>query len=194
MSHKVKILLNREEKDGRLAIFDRFGNEPRYVFGDLLEEVASFDTDKGEGILDLAYEMFNRGAPKFVGDYMYPHRSLSAGDVIEIDGSRWSVESVGFAPIPEPPTVEFQIYSGPDPDGHAAEMLELAEMDFHGPVKFQDDRDIGGGWEPDPDPDLKREAHEEMEAEGAVIEAEESWFGGFSQFIDGHGNGSGRGY
>lgn len=175
MSHKVKILLNREESNGRLAIFDRFGSESRYQWGDLLEEVASFDTDRGEGVLDLAWEMFNRGAPKFVGDYMYPHRSLSAGDVIEIDGSRWSVETMGFAPIPEPPTVEFQIYSGPDPDGHAAEMLELAERDYC-------------------DPDLKREAHEEMEAEGAVIEAEESWFGGFSQFIDGHGNGSGRGY
>lgn len=42
------------------------------------------------------------------------------------------------------------------------------------------------------DTDLAREAHEEMEAEGRMVAAEESWAMGLSSFIDGRGNGSGR--
>lgn len=182
MSHKVKILLNREEIDGRLAIFTRFGTEPKYRAGDALEEVASFTTDRGEGVLDLAFEMFNRGAPKFVGDYIYPHRSLSVGDVIQIGGCRWSVETVGFMPIIEPETDEEGIARS-----HAAEMLEADER-WH--PENAERRMVED--EIDNDPDLTREAFEEMMAEGEVISAEESWAGGFSQFIDGQGNGSGR--
>lgn len=57
-------------------------------------------------------------------------------------------------------------------------------------IEWDDARDL--------DPDLLAEARAEMEAEGEMIAREEAemsgWSVGFSQFIDGHGNGSGRGW
>lgn len=173
---KVRVFLNRtEDADGRLAIFARFGSQMKWQPEDVLEEVIAFDTDKSDlsEVQALAWEMFNRGAPRFVGDYMYPHRSLSVGDVIEVGGRRFWADSVGWVEI-----VPI------DNAGHYAEVLEARQdRDL---IQFQ----IYAGEESD----LAREAHEEMEAEGAVVVAEESWFGGFSEFIDGHGNGSGRGW
>lgn len=98
MLHDFTLYLNREEdEEGRLAIFSRFG-EDRYQAGDVLERVWSgpvIAEDHIEG-LEFIFAMFNRGSGSFVGDDVYPHRSLSVGDVVEIDGERYSCEPVGW--------------------------------------------------------------------------------------------------
>lgn len=104
ISYFVEVLLNRtEDEDGRLAIFSRLGDEPKYQSGDALEQVWSGTVtvdEPNEDVLNLTYvtyEMFNRGAPRFVGDDAYPQRSLSIGDVIRLDEcDRYVVENVGF--------------------------------------------------------------------------------------------------
>lgn len=93
----VKVLLNRQEEDGRLAIFSRFGYESKYREGDDLEHVATLavDGESASEILNKSYAMTNRGSGSFVGD-LYEARSVSAGDVFEVLGLRFAVESVGF--------------------------------------------------------------------------------------------------
>lgn len=101
-NYYVEILLNRQEdEDGRLAIFSRFRGEDAYQDGDTLEQVWSgrveVDEASGEDVLALAFEMFNRGAPRFVGDDAYPQRSLSVGDVVRLDETdRYACQSVGW--------------------------------------------------------------------------------------------------
>jgi hypothetical protein len=99
---RVRVFLNREkDADGRLAIFSRIGGEA-YRKGDKLERVydydfvGDFDRDR---VLGRVYSDFNRGSPTFVGDDAYPERSLSAGDVVEVDGVRFAVERVGFKEV-----------------------------------------------------------------------------------------------
>lgn len=100
MKVDVKIWLNREEDEqGRPAVFTRFGHgESKYREGDHLEHVITLQVegDDAYAILNHAYAMTNRGSGEFVGDDVYPQRSLSVGDVVEILGLRWSVEGVGF--------------------------------------------------------------------------------------------------
>lgn len=96
---EVKVFLNRQEdEDGRLAIFARFGQGGTYREGDELEHVATVraDADDIAGALNKTYAMTNRGSDTFLGDVMYPQRSLSVGDVLEVAGLRYSVEGVGF--------------------------------------------------------------------------------------------------
>lgn len=98
MIRHIHILLNREETpEGRLAIFDRFG-EDRYQEGDLLESVwaGHIEAETDDDALALAFEMFNAGAPGFIGSTEYPHRSLSVGDVVEVSGIRYSCEPIGW--------------------------------------------------------------------------------------------------
>jgi hypothetical protein len=183
----VKILLNREELNGRLAIFARFGADAGYQLGDKLAHVASFETDltDTDSVLALAFEMFNRGAPKFVGDYMYPERSLSVGDVVEIDGTRFACQPVGWKQ-----TLTLCLI---DPVGHLAEIREAEEATFEvrpsmlrgaHPVICTDEEmeEILRG---DLDPDLRREAFEEMQAEGDMIAREEAdlgWADSFNRY------------
>jgi hypothetical protein len=93
------VFLNRQEdEDGRLAIFSRLRTEGAYQEGDELEAVFT-RTVAGEteqDALNTVYAWLNRGSGTFVGDEAYPQRSLSVGDVVVLDGERYSVESVGF--------------------------------------------------------------------------------------------------
>lgn len=87
-AYYIEILLNEtEDATGRKAIFTRFGDEDRYQEGDDLKSVWSGEvfTEETEDVLELAFEMFNRGAPRFIGDEKYPHRSLSVGDCVRVD-------------------------------------------------------------------------------------------------------------
>lgn len=103
VKYYITVFLNRQEdEDGRLAIFSRMRDEDAYQPGDYLEDVWSgYVTEMpDEDVLELVFEMFNRGAPRFVGDEEYPQRSLSVGDVIEVDETdRYAVERVGFKKI-----------------------------------------------------------------------------------------------
>lgn len=95
----INVLLNREEdENGRLAIFTRFRDEDSYQEGDRLESVwaGHVEADSDEDALNLVFEMFNRGAPRFVGDEAYPQRSLSVGDCVEVTGVRYACQSVGW--------------------------------------------------------------------------------------------------
>lgn len=98
---EVTVFLNKEETpDGRLAIFDRFPGA--YHEGDALEAVYSYTVAAGgsvEAVLERAFSDFNRGSPTFVGSAHYRHRSVSVGDVIEVDGARYSVASEGFGMV-----------------------------------------------------------------------------------------------
>lgn len=98
---KVTVLLNREEDEqGRLAIFSRFRDEEAYQEGDALESVFEFETEvEAEGVLDYAFALFNRGSGIFIGDEKYPQRSLSVGDLLEIDGERYVCASVGWRKV-----------------------------------------------------------------------------------------------
>lgn len=101
MLYDFKVYLNRQEdEDGRLAIFGRFGKN-RYQDGDDLERVweGAVIADDEHVALEQVFAMFNRGSGSFVGDDVYEHRSLSAGDVVEIDGQRFSCEAVGWRGI-----------------------------------------------------------------------------------------------
>jgi hypothetical protein len=98
------ILLNRtEDEEGRLAIFTRFRSEDTYQPDDTLEYVFSgwivIEPGNEEHILDLLFERFNRGAPGFIGDERYPQRSLSAGDVVEVNGRRFACQRIGWIEI-----------------------------------------------------------------------------------------------
>lgn len=91
--------LNRQEdEEGRLAIFSRFRTEGAYQEGDELEAVFTRTVagETPEHALETVYAWLNRGSGTFVGDEAYPQRSLSVGDVVTLDGERYSVESVGF--------------------------------------------------------------------------------------------------
>lgn len=101
-----KVLLNRQtDEDGRLAIFTRFRSEDSYQPGDELEEVfvGQLYAEASEHLLDVLFEKFNRGAPGFIGDDLYPQRSLSKGDVVEIsDGlqtKRFACQSIGWKEV-----------------------------------------------------------------------------------------------
>jgi hypothetical protein len=105
VTYYVEVLLNRtEDEDGHLAIFSRFHDEDTYQSDDVLEQVWSGNitvNEAAESVLDKAFEMFNRGAPLFIGDHEYPQRSLSIGDVIRLDEcDRWVVESTGWQKLP----------------------------------------------------------------------------------------------
>lgn len=94
-----KILLNRQEdEDGRPAIFTRFRSEDTYQPDDELEEVftGQLYAEDPEHTLDTLFAKFNRGSGTFVGDDLYPQRSLSAGDVVEVGGARYACENVGW--------------------------------------------------------------------------------------------------
>lgn len=96
------VFLNRQEDtDGRLAIFSRLRTEDAYQPGDELEEVFSsfLFEEEDENTLELLFSKFNRGAPDFVGDDLYPERSLSVGDVVEVNGVRYACESAGWREI-----------------------------------------------------------------------------------------------
>lgn len=104
---RVRVFLNREkDEDGRLAIFSRSRAEGAYKKGDKLERVYEYDVGlwseadtNAAAVLDRVWSDFNRGSGTFVGDDAYPERSLSAGDVVEVAGVRYSVESVGFKEV-----------------------------------------------------------------------------------------------
>ena len=94
----VKILLNRQkDEDGRLAIFSRLRSDGAYEPGDELECVYEYEVE-GElnAALERVFSDFNRGSPTFVGDEAYPQRSLSVGDVVQVDGLLYAVAPVGF--------------------------------------------------------------------------------------------------
>lgn len=96
---KVKVLLNRQkDEEGRLAIFTRLRGEDAYQASDELEAVYEHDVEPSsvEAALNDAWSDFNRGSPTFVGDDAYPQRSLSVGDVVEVDGQRFAVAPSGF--------------------------------------------------------------------------------------------------
>lgn len=96
---RVTVLLNRQEdEDERLAIFSRARSESAYQEGDKLEAVYTYEVEEDdEGrVLSQVFSDFNRGSPTFVGDEAYPQRSLSVGDVVEVEGFRWICESVGW--------------------------------------------------------------------------------------------------
>jgi hypothetical protein len=97
----VKVLLNRQEDaSGRPAIFTRFG-ESAYAVGDKLEAVYETEIEalSPTDALNRVFAMFNRGSGLFVGDIVYPQRSLSVGDVVEVDGIRYSCENIGWRVI-----------------------------------------------------------------------------------------------
>jgi hypothetical protein len=103
MSHKVEVWLNRQEDgDGHLAIFTRRPSEDAYRVGDELELVLSTTVEAGspDEALELVFAMTNRGSGIFIGDEQYPQRSLSVGDLVVLDGQRFSVERVGFKARP----------------------------------------------------------------------------------------------
>ena len=99
MTVDVKVFLNRAED-----LFSRFGGgETTYQDGDELEhvltlnvDVSEVQVDGGAAVLNRAYAMTNRGSDTFVGDEVYPQRSLSVGDVLEVLGSRFAVAGFGF--------------------------------------------------------------------------------------------------
>ena len=92
---RVTVLLNRQkDEDDRLAIFSRMRGSA-YREGDELEAVYTYYLD-GDEILERVFSDFNRGSPSFIGDEEYPQRSLSVGDVVEIEDFRWICESVGW--------------------------------------------------------------------------------------------------
>lgn len=104
ITYYVEVLLNRtEDEDGRLAIFSRMHIEDRYQSDDVLDQVWSgviAVEEPRESILETVFEMFNRGAPGFIGDDAYPQRSLSVGDCIRIDEcDLWACESVGWKKV-----------------------------------------------------------------------------------------------
>lgn len=102
-AHRVVVHLNREQdSEGRLAIFSRMRDEETYVEGDALEQVAStwVVAESVDATLEKVFAMFNRGSGLFVGDEVYPQRSLSTGDVVEVDGVRYACQSVGWAAVP----------------------------------------------------------------------------------------------
>jgi hypothetical protein len=99
LAYKAEVFLNREEdEDGRLAIFSRLRSESAYQEGDALELVLTTTVagDSKDEVLNKVFALTNRGSGTFVGDEAYPQRSLSVGDVVALDGERWSVEGVGF--------------------------------------------------------------------------------------------------
>lgn len=100
--YAVTVFLNREEDDeGRLAIFARFRDEVTYQAGDKLESVFSYEVsaeDRPEALARV-WSDFNRGSPTFVGDEAYPQRSLSMGDVVEVDGKRFSPVMAGWKEV-----------------------------------------------------------------------------------------------
>ena len=51
------------------------------------------------GVLNKVFAMTNRGSGEFLGDDFYAQRSLSVGDVVEVEGVRYSVEGVGFKEV-----------------------------------------------------------------------------------------------
>jgi hypothetical protein len=96
---KVEVFLNRQEDDeGRLAIFSRFRGEDTYQEGDALELVltTTVSGDSKEEVLNKTFALTNRGSGTFIGDDAYPQRSLSVGDVVALDGERYTVANVGF--------------------------------------------------------------------------------------------------
>ena len=112
---KVKVYLNREQDEkGRSIMGSRFG-EDRYQAGDHLEEVYSYETfdvphtsAAGDYLyapqtprteLEVVYALLNRGSGTFVGDFFYHERSLDVGDIVEIDGVRYSCEPVGWKEV-----------------------------------------------------------------------------------------------
>jgi hypothetical protein len=98
-AYKVEVFLNREEDEvGRLAIFSRLRSEPLYVEGDKLECVLTTEVTGGskDGVLETVFALTNRGSGIFIGDKLYPQRSLSAGDVVALDGERFLCDRVGF--------------------------------------------------------------------------------------------------
>lgn len=100
---KINVFLNRQETpEGRLAIFSRLHHFDVYRDDDKLELVYSYELDEPstDHALNRVFSDFNRGSSTFVGDSKYPHRSLSAGDVVEVNGDRFYVNHIGFEPLP----------------------------------------------------------------------------------------------
>lgn len=89
-----KVFLNEEvDEDGRFVGF--WGYKPEHKL-ELVWDGVEKDID-----LETIWAMFNRGSGTFVGDTRYPKRSLSVGDVVELDGTRYAVEGVGWKQIRE---------------------------------------------------------------------------------------------
>jgi hypothetical protein len=129
-----KIKLNRQmDEDGRIAIFSRF--PPGYAIGDALDIVGEGEIEiPAADALDYLWEIFNRGAPGFVGDDVWPHRSLSVGDVIEIDDRVYAIEPLGFkliggsAPMVEHPTGPNIYDDNPKSEGYHDRMADIYDM------------------------------------------------------------------
>lgn len=86
------IYLNREkDAEGRLVAWNPGVG---YVEGHELEKV--YEGVVSEADLGLIFAMFNRGSGRFVGDERYPQRSLSVGDVVELGGTRYACDPVGW--------------------------------------------------------------------------------------------------
>lgn len=85
-----RILLNRTLEDRRYSV-------PGYRQGDVLEEahqgVAATD-DSEAALLDAIFELYNTCHPAD-----YHDRSLSVGDVVEINGRHFSCDSAGWTRI-----------------------------------------------------------------------------------------------
>jgi hypothetical protein len=99
---RVKVYMNVEEDEqGNPVTSSRFG-EDRYQLGDQLQLVYDYTVeDVGMNlpvntVLENTFAMLNRGSGSFVGDYFFPYPSLIVGDVIDVDGEKYSVEPIGF--------------------------------------------------------------------------------------------------
>lgn len=104
-----EIYLNRQtDAAGRLAIFARF-DEPAYQPGDRLEHVhgGSVVTDESEqALLNEIYRIYNIDHPED-----YEQRSLSAGDVVVINGRSFACQAIGWERLhrqPEQPIVTLE--------------------------------------------------------------------------------------
>lgn len=99
-TYYIEVLLNTtEDEEGRMAIFARFRDEPRYQEGDTLEQVWSGNVTVplDDDVLEAVWAMFNRGSGTFVGDVQYPHRSLSVGDCVRVDETDlYTCETIGW--------------------------------------------------------------------------------------------------
>lgn len=103
----------------------------------------------------------------------------------------WDAESMAFGykrgPLDRPSFLP-EFWNEAQAEAHFAGEVDPDLCEKAMLMLWNDPRDL--------DTDLAREAHAEMEMEGEVIAREEAeclgWSEGFSSFIDGRGNGSGR--
>lgn len=96
------------DEDGRLAIFARFGDEPRIKPGDELQLVGVLDLpDAGKHPIHAADFVYQIGNVPYGSSYTKTYRSwgvrsLSAGDVLAIEqgeGDKIAVDTYGCEPV-----------------------------------------------------------------------------------------------